>query len=49
MSRWSSTAAPPGGRLHPEIGSVRDWSRTGDAVADIRARRVRGNAVLTVG
>ncbi|NEC09025.1 zinc-binding dehydrogenase, partial [Streptomyces sp. SID7909] len=38
-----------GGRLHPEMGSVRDWSRTGDAIADIRARRVRGNAVLTVG
>ncbi|MFE6765516.1 zinc-binding dehydrogenase [Streptomyces sp. NPDC057689] len=38
-----------GGRLHPEIGSVRDWSRTADVVADLRARRVRGNAVLTVG
>ncbi|MFF7335995.1 hypothetical protein ACFZAT_01535 [Streptomyces sp. NPDC008163] len=38
-----------GGRLHPEIRSVRDWSRTGDAIADIRARRVRGNAALTVG
>lgn len=38
-----------GGRLHPEIGPVRDWSRTGEVIADIRGRRVRGNAVLTVG
>lgn len=38
-----------GGRLHPEIGSVRDWSRTADVIGDIRGRRVRGNAVLTVG
>ncbi|KJK58678.1 zinc-binding dehydrogenase [Saccharothrix sp. ST-888] len=38
-----------GGRLHPEIGSVRDWSRTADVIADLRGRRVRGNAVLTVG
>ncbi|MCM2412313.1 zinc-binding dehydrogenase [Streptomyces sp. RKAG290] len=38
-----------GGRLHPEIGSVRDWSRTAEVIADIRGRRVRGNAVLTVG
>ncbi|MFF7338887.1 zinc-binding dehydrogenase [Streptomyces sp. NPDC008163] len=37
-----------GGRLHPEIGSVRDWSRTADAIIDLRARRVRGNTVLTV-
>lgn len=36
------------GRLHPEIGSVRDWSRTGEVIADLRARRVRGNAVLTL-
>ncbi|MFD8693053.1 zinc-binding dehydrogenase [Streptomyces sp. NPDC059651] len=38
-----------GGRLHPEIGSVRDWSRTAEVIGDIRGRRVRGNAVLTVG
>ncbi|MFF4181867.1 zinc-binding dehydrogenase [Streptomyces sp. NPDC001691] len=36
------------GRLHPEIGSVRDWSRTAEVIADLRARRVRGNAVLTL-
>jgi NADPH2:quinone reductase len=36
------------GRLHPEIGSVRDWGQTSDVVADIRGRRLRGNAVLTV-
>ncbi len=37
------------GRLHPEIGSVRDWSRTSDAITDLRSRRVRGKAVLTIG
>ena len=37
------------GRLHPEIDEVRDWSRTGEAIADLRGRRIRGNAVLTVG
>lgn len=37
------------GRLHPEIDAVRDWSQTGAAIAALRARRVRGNAVLTVG
>lgn len=34
------------GRLHPEIGIRRDWSRTAEAVTDLRARRIRGNAVL---
>ncbi|MFJ2773906.1 zinc-binding dehydrogenase [Streptomyces sp. NPDC087300] len=38
-----------GGRLHPEIGVIRGWARTADAIADLRGRRVRGNAVLTVG
>ncbi|MFG1805160.1 hypothetical protein [Streptomyces sp. NPDC049040] len=38
-----------GGRLHPEIGVVADWSRTADVIGDVRARKVRGNAVLTVG
>ena len=37
------------GRLHPEIDEVRDWSRTGEVIADLRGRRIRGNAVLTVG
>ncbi|GAB2687857.1 zinc-binding dehydrogenase [Kitasatospora kifunensis] len=36
------------GRLHPEIGTVRDWTRTGEVLEDLRERRVRGNAVLTV-
>lgn len=35
-------------RLHPEIGSVQDWQHTDDVIADIRARRLRGNAVLTL-
>jgi NADPH:quinone reductase-like Zn-dependent oxidoreductase len=34
------------GRLHPEIGVRRDWSRTAEVVTDLRARRIRGNAVL---
>ncbi|MFC5907143.1 zinc-binding dehydrogenase [Streptacidiphilus monticola] len=37
-----------GGRLHPEIGSVHDWSRTAATVTALRGRRIRGNAVLTV-
>jgi NADPH:quinone reductase-like Zn-dependent oxidoreductase len=37
------------GRLHPEIGSVRDWTRTSESIAEIRGRGVRGNAVVTVG
>ncbi|MFE0463039.1 zinc-binding dehydrogenase [Kitasatospora sp. NPDC058965] len=36
------------GRLHPELGEVRDWTRTPELLADLRGRRVRGNAVLTV-
>jgi NADPH:quinone reductase len=37
------------GRLHPEIGLVADWHDTPDALIALRERRVRGNAVLTVG
>ena len=37
------------GRLHPEIGRVDDWSRTGDAIAALLNREVRGNVVLTIG
>jgi NADPH:quinone reductase-like Zn-dependent oxidoreductase len=37
------------GRLHPEIGSVRDWTHTSESIAEIRGRGVRGNAVVTVG
>lgn len=36
------------GRLHPELGTVRPWTHTARVIDDIRARRVRGNAVLTV-
>ncbi|MEY9877432.1 NADPH2:quinone reductase [Streptacidiphilus sp. MAP12-33] len=36
------------GRLHPEVGVVRDWSETADVLTDLRERRVRGNAVLTL-
>lgn len=37
------------GRLHPEIGRVADWADTARAIADVYERRVRGNAVLTIG
>lgn len=37
-----------GGRLHPELGRIADWSETAAALADLRERRVRGNAVLRV-
>ena len=36
------------GRLHPEVGSVQTWDHTAETIADIRARRLRGNAVLAV-
>ena len=37
-----------GGRLHPEIGRVADWADTASILTDLRHRRIRGNAVLTV-
>jgi NADPH:quinone reductase-like Zn-dependent oxidoreductase len=37
------------GRLHPEIGRVDDWSRTGEAITALLNREVRGNIVLTIG
>ncbi|MGD9695470.1 MAG: zinc-binding dehydrogenase [Thermoleophilia bacterium] len=37
------------GRLHPPIGVVEDWRRTPEVLVDLRDRRVRGNAVLTIG
>jgi NADPH:quinone reductase-like Zn-dependent oxidoreductase len=37
-----------GGRLHPEIGVAADWGRSAEALADLRERRVRGNAVLLI-
>lgn len=36
------------GRLTPEVGFVGDWSQTGDAIEELGARQLRGNAVLTV-
>lgn len=35
-------------RLHPEIGVCRPWTATAQILADLRARRIRGNAVLTI-
>jgi NADPH:quinone reductase-like Zn-dependent oxidoreductase len=35
-------------RLHPEIGTLLTWDHTAQVVEDLRARRVRGNAVLTL-
>lgn len=37
-----------GGRLHPEIGVRASWRDTPQVLADLRQRRVRGNAVLEV-
>jgi NADPH:quinone reductase-like Zn-dependent oxidoreductase len=36
------------GRLHPELGLVEDWARTGEAIGQLLDRKVRGNAVLTI-
>jgi NADPH2:quinone reductase len=36
------------GRLHPEIGRIEDWTRTGDAIQALLNRKVPGNLVLTV-
>ncbi|MCK2217048.1 zinc-binding dehydrogenase [Actinomadura sp. ATCC 31491] len=36
------------GRLHPEIGRLADWADTASVLTDLRERRVRGKAVLTV-
>jgi len=36
------------GRLHPEIGVVSPWQRTSETIADLRERRIRGKAILTV-
>lgn len=36
------------GRLHPEIGRVADWADTAATLTDLRERRIRGKAVLTV-
>jgi NADPH:quinone reductase-like Zn-dependent oxidoreductase len=36
------------GRLHPELGRIEDWLETGAVLEDLRDRRIRGNAVLTL-
>ncbi len=36
------------GRLHPEIGRIADWTQTADTLVDLRERRIRGKAVLTM-
>ena len=36
------------GRLHPEIGSVSDWGETSARLTDLRTRRIRGKAILTL-
>lgn len=36
------------GRLHPEIGSVSPWEDTSARLADLRARRILGKAILTL-
>ncbi|MFI1973270.1 zinc-binding dehydrogenase [Streptomyces cinnamoneus] len=36
------------GRLHPEIGRVADWADTAATLTDLRDRRIRGKAVLTL-
>jgi len=35
-------------RLHPELGLVANWTRTAAALEELRARRLRGNAVLCI-
>jgi NADPH:quinone reductase len=37
-----------GGRSHPEVGFVADWTQTASALRDLRERRVRGSAVLRI-
>jgi NADPH:quinone reductase len=37
-----------GGRLHPEIGTRLPWEHTAQVIDDLRGRRLRGNAVLTL-
>jgi NADPH:quinone reductase len=37
------------GRLHPEIDRTADWADTATVLTDLRNRRIRGKAVLTVG
>ena len=36
------------GRMHPELGVVAPWRETPRVIDDLRGRRIRGNAVLTL-
>jgi len=36
------------GALHPELGVVAGWEHTSAVLADLRERRITGNAVLTI-
>ncbi len=36
------------GRLHPAIGRVANWADTASVLTDLRDRRIRGKAVLTL-
>ncbi|TDU87368.1 NADPH:quinone reductase-like Zn-dependent oxidoreductase [Kribbella voronezhensis] len=36
------------GRLHPELRRIADWSETDLVLDELRDRRIRGNAVLTI-
>jgi NADPH:quinone reductase len=38
-----------GGHLHPEIGVTADWRETPAVLVALAERRIRGNAVLTIG
>jgi len=35
-------------RLHPQIGSVEPWENIAAVIEALSARRIRGNAVLTI-
>ncbi|MFB9895926.1 zinc-binding dehydrogenase [Planobispora takensis] len=37
------------GRLRPEVGRVADWADSASVLVDLRDRRIRGKAVLTIG
>ena len=37
------------GHLHPEIGLTADWRETPTVLVALAERRIRGNAVLTIG